>query len=95
MLAPGGRFAMVVGGLEIDRALDAVTAASLHPRAVWRVLPKPGRAPRIAVLLCAHEPGATDEVTLVVRDERDQWTEAFRSVRRDMGLPPDPPRRAP
>jgi tRNA1(Val) A37 N6-methylase TrmN6 len=95
VLAPGGRFAMVVGGLEIDRALDAVTAASLHPRAVWRVLPKPGRAPRIAVLLSTHEPGPTDAVELVVRDEGDQWTDAFRAVRRDMGLPPDPPRRTP
>jgi tRNA1Val (adenine37-N6)-methyltransferase len=94
-LAGGGRFAMVVGGLEIDRALDAVRAASLHPRAVWRVLPKPGRAPRIAVLLCARDEGPSDEVSLVVRDERDQWTDAFRAVRRDMGLPPDPPRRTP
>ena len=62
---------------------------------LWRVLPKPGRAPRIAVLLSTHEPGPTDAVELVVRDEGDQWTDAFRAVRRDMGLPPDPPRRTP
>lgn len=94
-LSPDGRFAMVVGGLEIERALAAVREAALHTRALWRVRPKPDRPPRIAVLLASHAPGDTDEVELVVRGADDQWTEDFRAVRAEMGLPPDPPRRGP
>lgn len=93
-LAPNGTFAMVAGGLEIDRAMAAVTDAGLSLRAVWRVLPKADRAPRVAVVVGAKSPGPTEDHTLVVRDADDQWTDAFRLVRCEMGLPPDPPRRA-
>lgn len=92
-LAPTGTFAMVAGGLEIDRAMAAVTGAGLSLRAVWRVLPKADRAPRVGVVVGAKVHGATEERTLVVRDASDQWTDAFRVVRTEMGLPPDPPRR--
>jgi len=92
-LAPMGTFAMVAGGLEIDRAMAAVTGAGLSLRAVWRVLPKAGRAPRVAVVVGAKVHGPTEDHALVVRDRDDQWTDAFRVVRAEMGLPPDPPRR--
>lgn len=91
-LAAGGRFAMVAGGLEIERASEAVTAAGLALVERWRVLPKAGRAPRIAVVVGAWERRPLDEHELVVRDDGDQWTDAFRAVRAEMGLPPDPPR---
>lgn len=94
-LSDTGRFAMVVGGLEIERSLAGVREAGLSPRELWRVLPKADRAPRVAVIVSTRAGGDTETVDLVVRDAHDQWTDDFRAVRRDMGLPPDPPRRGP
>lgn len=93
-LSERGRFAMVVGGLEIDRALAGVRDAGLFAGEVWRVLPKAERAPRIAVIVSSKRDARCETRDLVVRDADDQWTDAFRELRREMGLPPDPPRRS-
>lgn len=92
-LGDGGRFVMVAGGLEIERAVGAIGAARLALREHWRVLPKADRAPRVVVLVATREGGPCVTTDLVVRDHQDQWTDAFRLVRSEMGLPPDPPRR--
>lgn len=89
-LLPGGRFVMCAATLEDDRVLSAKTA--LHPRVVRHVIPREGKAPLVSVFSFTWEPGPTLRDTLTVRDATGQWTRAFSDVRRDMGLPPTPPR---
>ena len=89
-LLPGGRFVMCAATLEDERVLTAKTA--LHPRVVRHIIPREGKAPLVTVFCFTWESGPLVRDTLTVRDAKGQWTPAFADVRRDMGLPPTPPR---
>jgi tRNA1(Val) A37 N6-methylase TrmN6 len=73
-----------------DRVLRAIAANGFHIRGALEVTPKVGREPLVDVftLAPARGPSCVDFERLTVRDEADQWTEAFTSVRLSMGLPP-------
>jgi tRNA1(Val) A37 N6-methylase TrmN6 len=89
-LAPGGTFVMCAGSIEDERVLATQTPLAL--RGVRHLVPRVGKAPLVTVWRYAREPGDVSRDELIVRDERGQWTEAFRGVRRALGLPDRPPR---
>ena len=67
-------------GLTIARRLD--------------VVPRAGKPALFSVYALRRRPGempSAIDAPLVVRDAAGDWTEAFRRVRRDMGMPPAPP----
>ncbi len=78
------------------RVLAAIAASGLAPIRQLAVVPKAGKDALVDVFVLARTPSLTaatpDWETLVVRDPHDQWTPAFRDVRRTMGLPSEPPR---
>lgn len=89
-LLPQGVFVMCAATLEDERVAAAPTR--LHLRAVRHVVPREGKAPLVTVWAWTPAPGTITRDQLVVRDGRGQWTPAFRQVRGELGLPPDPPR---
>ncbi len=100
LLAPGGTFVVCESAGQIERVARAASDSSLMIRAQLDVVPRAGKAPLVSVFSMARAesgPGeatragsVTSHETLVVRDTRGQWTEAFLQVRRDMGMPPSP-----
>ncbi len=93
-LAKDGRFVMCGAFIEEARMLDAVRASRLAPEHLLRVIPKAGKGPRVVVLTSRHADAASNSHEasptideLVVRDEADRWTEQFRVVRRNFGMP--------
>lgn len=89
-LTEAGVFVMCAATLEDARVRATVTP--LHARGLLHVVPRDGKAPLVSVWTFTREPGALEHETLVVRDGAGQWTAPFRAVRRELGLPPDPPR---
>lgn len=55
------------------------------------VVPRSGKAPLLFTVVLRRGAGRAAEHSLTVRDTSGQWTEAFREVRRRMGMPPAPP----
>jgi tRNA1(Val) A37 N6-methylase TrmN6 len=97
LLAAGGAFVTCAGALQGPRVHAAASAAGLRVRRAVEVVPRAGKAALFAVhaLARAEDPCGPDEraadASLTVRDERGAWTPAFRALRRDMGLPDQPP----
>ena len=91
LLAPGAPF-VVCGPArdrDRDRAIAAAAAAGLHLRAWHPVIPREGKPPLIAVCEMRREDGPTVESPpIVVRDLRGHWTDGWKAVRAEMGLPP-------
>jgi len=86
LLRPGGLF--VVCHSSEQRSARAAAAAGLALRACLRVVPRAGKAPLFSVLtLAAEDEGELAVSELVVRTADGQWSEAFRGVRRAMGMP--------
>ncbi len=90
-LAHTGTFVMCAAALERTRVAGAVEAAGLHVAEHWEIIPRVGKSALITVDVLRRAPGTRANETLTVRDDTGQWTEAFRGLRRDMGLPPSPP----
>jgi tRNA1(Val) A37 N6-methylase TrmN6 len=94
-LAPGGRFVMCAAAGEVDRVKRGARDAGLDLLAWLDVVPRAGKPPLVAVFTLAPARGVPSvdvaPESLVVRDERSAWTEAFANVRRAMGMPATPP----
>jgi tRNA1Val (adenine37-N6)-methyltransferase len=86
-----GEFVMCAAQLEDTRVLKIRTP--LHARGMRHLIPRIGKAPLITIWRFSRTPGALTRDELVVRDECGQWTQAFRRVRRELGLPDAPPGR--
>lgn len=90
LLAPGAPFVVVEGGGQRERVFAAASEAGLKIEA-WRdVIPRAGKAPLIsvAVMRRADAAGALVEgPDLVIRDAAGRWTDEFRRVREEMGMP--------
>jgi tRNA1(Val) A37 N6-methylase TrmN6 len=93
-LAPGGCFVACAGGTQRARVEAAARAAGLCLTSSRDVVPREGKAPLLAVhvLRSAEEVArrclvAPEEPPLVVRAADGRWTDEFRALRRDMGMP--------
>jgi tRNA1(Val) A37 N6-methylase TrmN6 len=91
LLAPGGTFVACESAAQVDRFFRAADAAGLAVVRRLDVVPREGKPPLFSVcamrLLADATPPIADPL-LVVRDRTGQRTGAFRTVRRDMGMPP-------
>ena len=89
-LAPGGVFAACHS--DVPRTATAAAAAGLAVTH-WRpVVPRDGKPPLFAVfaMRAGGGPLPAPAPPLVVRDDADQWTAEFRTVRAAMGMPDRP-----
>jgi len=90
-LAPEGSAVFCSAALERERVEAAAGAAGLSLRDRLEVVPREGKAPLVLVDTFQRTPGPRRERRLVVRDRSLQWTGAFQAVRRDFGMPWEPP----
>jgi tRNA1(Val) A37 N6-methylase TrmN6 len=87
-LAPTGRFAMCAAFGQSARIDAAAADHGFGLVARTHVVPRVGKAPLLGLHAFGRgEAAPVQPSTLVVRDDRGEWTAAFRAVRRDMGLP--------
>jgi tRNA1(Val) A37 N6-methylase TrmN6 len=88
LLAPTGRFVVCHAAAQIARVQGAAARAGLRVEARMAVIPRAGKAPLFCVYSMRPTAGREHVLpTLVVRDERGQWTPEFRALRADMGMP--------
>jgi tRNA1(Val) A37 N6-methylase TrmN6 len=70
-----------------ERSRAAALDLGLALRERCSVIPKRGKPALLVVERFCLTGGSTHERELVVRDERDQWTDEFRALRRRFGMP--------
>ncbi|MCX5741615.1 MAG: methyltransferase [Proteobacteria bacterium] len=87
LVAPGGSIVVCSAALERDRVAAAVTATALPWREHWEIVGRAGKAALVCVDRFAAGDAPREDHELVVRDRAGAWTDAFRRVRADMGLP--------
>jgi len=92
-LAPEGCFVMCASVLQRARVREGAERAGLDALRCLEVIPCEGRAPLVDVTVMTRGTGRWRAVseTLTVRTADRQWTEAFRALRRDMGMPDSAP----
>ncbi len=86
-LDPNGLFVMCSAANE-DVRIENMPTPAMHHRSKVSVIPKRGKPPLISVHLFSPQPLLSENTTLTVRDERDQWTDEFQIARETFGLPP-------
>ena len=87
LLAPDGRF--VVCHPSAARVARAAAASSLAISTRMEVIPRAGKAALFSVFAIQPAPATAVALPrLIVRDGDGQWTEQFRALRSDMGMPP-------
>jgi len=93
-LRAGGRFVMCASVLQRERVQAGAKAAGLDTLRCVEVLPREGKGSLVLVTVMTQGDGRWPDApeTLTVRTAAQQWTEAFRAVRRDMGMPDAAPR---
>lgn len=91
-LTDDGVFVMCAAALERDRVTAAGRAQGLGCVEHWEIIPREGKAALITVDVFRRGAATTTAHALTVRTRSGQWTDEFRTVRRDMGLPPSAPR---
>ncbi len=88
LLAPGGHFILCTTVLADERVHRATRAVGLAVQARLDVVGRTGKKPLIYIYTLRWTPcSAVDLQVLCVRDRDNQWTPAFRRVRREMALP--------
>ncbi len=93
-LREGGRFVMCASMLQRERVREGARAAGLDTLRCVEVVPREGKEVLVLVTVMTPGEGRWPDAaeTLTVRTAEHQWTEAFRAVRRDMGMPDAAPR---
>lgn len=91
-LAPDGVFALVMDGRQRERVLTGAGAAGLAIRRIRDVIPREGKDVLMVLAAMTHADKTTEapleEPPLVLRDRAGVRTDAFREIRRMMGMPP-------
>lgn len=82
-----GVFVMCAAANE-DGRIETIPTPGMQHRSKLSVIPKRGKPPLISVHLFSPRPLLSENTTLTVRDEQDQWTDEFQRVREIFGLPP-------
>lgn len=90
LLAPGGRFVACEAASQAARVDEAAAAAGLRVTRFLDVTPREGKRPLFCVfeLRAPDQEGARRDETLTIRGADGKWTDAFRALRAEMGLPP-------
>jgi len=92
VLAPRGRAVICQGAIQAMRVAPAVARAGLVIERQLEIVPRTGKPTLVSlfVLARASEVEARAHVieTLIVRERDGRWTDDFRRVRSDMGMPP-------
>jgi tRNA1(Val) A37 N6-methylase TrmN6 len=90
LLAPGAPFVVCAGAGQHARVAAAAAAAGLAITTRLDVVPRLGKAPLFAVHVMERGLPRTPDLVpaLVVRDRDGRRTDAFRTLRADMGMPP-------
>lgn len=92
LLARGGRFVTCASAAQLERVAAAAVASSLAVVRRLDVIPRLGKAALFSVYAMRRAEDACAaahlDPPLVVRDAAGKRTEPFRTVRRDMGMPP-------
>lgn len=89
VLTPAGRFIACASASPLQRAAKAIEQAGLHLHFLQRVLPKPGRAPFLWLLIAGRAPHPAPEVEaepLLLRHADGTRTQAHRRARTGFGL---------
>ena len=90
LLAPDARAVICQGASQTHRVLPAAEAAGLAVEARLDVIPRAGKAVLLSIYTLARateaRPSTSD--TLVVRERDGRWTDGFRVVRAELGMPP-------
>jgi tRNA1(Val) A37 N6-methylase TrmN6 len=92
LLTPTGRFVVCTAALERERVQLGARTCGLSIIEHTEIIPREGKPVLICVDVMARAPQPLVERTFTVRDAQSQWTEWFRAVRTDMGMPAEPPR---
>ncbi len=90
LLAPGGRAVICQGASQAARVAPSVASAGLGIEERLDVIPREGKAVLVSLFTLAHAADARAPTTreLCVRTRAGQWTDDFRQVREEMGMPP-------
>jgi tRNA1(Val) A37 N6-methylase TrmN6 len=91
LLAPGGRFVACQAASQAGRVAAGARAAGLALEAWCEVVPRAGKAPLFYLFTLARPADARPtaiRAPLVVRGAEGRWTDEFRALREQMGLPP-------
>jgi tRNA1(Val) A37 N6-methylase TrmN6 len=92
LLAPRGRFVACASALQIDRVAASAKECSLAIVRRLDVVPRAGKAALFSVYALRRIDEGCDPLridpALVVRDAGGRRTDAFRTLRRAMGMPP-------
>jgi tRNA1(Val) A37 N6-methylase TrmN6 len=92
-LSSEGTFVMCSAAPQRARVFAEAARQNLSVVRWLDVIPKAGKSPLIGVAVMKRTPvPALREETLIVRTGVGQWTQAFRTLRTDMGMPDRPPR---
>jgi len=88
LLSPGGRFVACEAASQSERVAAAAADAGLTITRWLEVIPRAGKRPLFVVFEMRSDGARAPDETLTIRDGAGVWTDQFRALRADMGLPP-------
>ena len=90
LLAPGARAVICQGSTQTHRVAPAAQLAGLAIEATLDVIPRAGKDVLLSIYTLAHAADArpSTHMSLVVRERDGRWTDDFRVVRNELGMPP-------
>jgi hypothetical protein len=92
LMGPATPFVACGPARDRGRVEAAAARAGLHLAAWHPVIPREGKPPLIAVFELRHgaapEAGPRETAPVTVRDRQGRWTDGWKAVRAEMGLPP-------
>jgi tRNA1(Val) A37 N6-methylase TrmN6 len=88
LLTDEGRFVGCEAALQSARVEQAARAAGLQITRYLEVIPREGKRPLFCVFEMRKVGTRVDDPPLVIRGHDKKWTDAFRLLRHEMGLPP-------
>ena len=88
VMAPQGRGVICQGATQTFRVAPAVAAAGLFIETQLDVVPRVGKPVLIRLYVLSRDPVEAKLTSMVIRDGAGRWTDDFRRVRLDLGMPP-------
>lgn len=90
LVAPGGRAVVCQGAVQATRVAPAVARCGLAIEAQLDVVPREGKPVLVSIYTLARRDDARPQQheTMCVRHRDGRWTDDFRTVRDELGMPP-------